>query len=119
MTPSKKKTEVRASHCKSSGYESGGGPGFDSERESVNSLKAVLNDKKITPVNLVDYDEDFVSRLDARQRFCEVRQLQKEQEGLKVELRSAKNRINADPKRWSFDLHVAENLLSDTFLLKL
>ena len=115
MTPSKKKTEVRASHCKSSGYESGGGPGFDSERESVNSLKAVLNDKKITPVNLVDYDEDFVSRLDARQRFCEVRQLQKEQEGLKVELRSAKNRINADPKRWSFDLHVAENLLSDTF----
>ena len=58
----------------------------------------------------VDYDEDFVARLDGRQRFCEVRRLQKEQQGLKVELRSAKNRINADPKRWSFDLHVADNL---------
>jgi hypothetical protein len=114
IVPAKKKVEVRASHCKSSGYESGGGPGFDSERDSVNSLKGVV-DVKQPPVALLDYDEDFVNRLDSRQRFCQVRKLQKEQEGLKVELRSAKSRINADPKRWSFDLHVADNL-TDKFL---
>ena len=57
--------DVRATHCKSSGYESGGGPCFDSERDSVNSLKGVLEEDlsanvKLTmtislmpPVNLV------------------------------------------------------------------
>jgi hypothetical protein len=108
---------VRASHCKSSGYESGGGPGIDSEeKDSVTSVRAVVDEAAglrrpaMPPVNVVDYDEEFVKRLDCRQRFCEVRRLQKQQENLKVELRSAKTRINADPKRWSFDLHVADNL---------
>jgi hypothetical protein len=75
--------------------------------------KLTMSISKLPQVHLVDYDEDFVHRLDGRQRFCEVRRLQKEQQGLKVELRSAKNRINADPKRWSFDLHVADNLTDD------
>ena len=44
--------DVRATHCKSSGYESGGGPGFDSERDSVNSLKGVLEENLSTNVKL-------------------------------------------------------------------
>ena len=38
-----------------------------------------------------------------------MKRLKKRQERLKAELSSAKDRINVDPKRWSYDLHTADS----------
>ena len=62
-------------------------------------------------LKVVDYDESFIDRLDKRWRFDEVRRLRQSQTVLKEELKSAKEMIHADPKRWSFELHVEENLI--------
>ena len=59
---------------------------------------------------ILTYDQEFVDRLDKRWRFDEVRRLRQSQNCLKEELTKAKGRIAADPKRWSFELHVEENL---------
>ena len=136
-SPSQKKN-IRASHCKSSGYESSAG-----ERDSIDSVKGSLephgcnelvemnhggeNTKlqngtdKVTLTkiprrnnvygsSILAYEKDFIERLDKRWRFDEVRRLRQSQNGLKDELSKAKERISADPKRWSFELHVEENL---------
>ena len=60
--------------------------------------------------SILTYDEEFIDRLDKRWRFDEVRRLRQSQNCLKQELTKAKDRIGADPKRWSFELHVEENL---------
>ena len=139
-SPSQKKN-IRASHCKSSGYESSAG-----ERDSIDSAKGGLEGQdgkhsKVYPANaptdesiktnhkidstvltnipkvknmhhssILTYDQDFIDRLDKRWRFDEVRRLRQSQNCLKDELSKAKERIGADPKRWSFELHVEKNL---------
>ena len=107
-------------HCRSSGYESIGLE--DSEQDSLDScsqapLGASLqpeDNQKLKPQQLVgdrsplpilDYDASFISRLDSTWRFQEIKRLKKQQEHLKTELSSAKERINVDPRRWSYDLH--------------
>lgn len=47
-----------------------------------------------------------VRRLDSRWRCGEIRRLRHDQDRLKAEMAAAKGRIGADPKRWSFELHV-------------
>ena len=120
----------RASHRKSSGYESSAGGVDSSERDSVDSLKGITeivtsckgdNTCELTkvyprmsdlvgPPNVVDYDSNFIHRLDERWRLSEARRLQCRQRELKVDLSEAKGRIGADPARWSFELHVAESV---------
>ena len=58
----------------------------------------------------VDYDENFIQRLDERWRLHEVRRLQQQQQELKVDLTQAKTRIGADKSKWSFGLHVADSV---------
>ena len=98
------------SHCKSSGYESI----VDSERSSVDSYQGTINpgDKSRErqrngplDLELVAYDDAFIRRLDDRWRLEEYRRLKRRQERLKAELSSAKSRIGADPRRWSYELH--------------
>ena len=136
-SPSQKKN-IRASHCKSSGYESSAG-----ERDSIDSVKGSLEPhgcNELVEINhggentklqngtdrvtltkiprrnnvygssILTYEKDFIERLDKRWRFDEVRRLRQSQNCLKDELSKAKERISADPKRWSFELHVEENL---------
>ncbi len=114
----------RASHRKSSGYES------SAERDSVDSLKGISeivtsckgdNTCELTrvyprmsdlvgPPKVVDYDSNFIQRLDERWRLAEARRLQHRQKELKTDLAEAKGRIGADPARWSFELHVADSV---------
>ena len=89
------KKRVRASHCKSSGYESSNG-----DRDS-------LEDDVVT-TSILKYDQSFIDRLDKRWRFDEVRRLRHSQATLKRELKDAKDRIHAES--WSFELHVEESL---------
>ena len=118
-------------NCRSSGYES---YGLESERESLDSCQGTLNRSKdrlcsrdrlcsdsvraernnSSPLPILDYDQTFVTRLDSLWRFQEIKRLQKRQELLKTELSSAKERINVDPKRWSFDLHTQSSGLDQT-----
>ena len=70
-----------------------------------------VNSAVFDELKVVDYDETFIDRLDKRWRFDEVRRLRQSQTVLKEELKSAKEMIHADPKRWSFELHVEENLI--------
>ena len=100
---------VSRSHCKSSGYES---IGLESESTSVDSYQGTLNVGKDeasnnpnASVQILQYDETTVDRMDRHWRFEEIKRLKKKQEHLKGELLSAKSRINSDPDRWSYELH--------------
>ena len=73
-------------------------------------LTKIPKEKNSCNSSILTYDQDFIERLDKRWRFDEVRRLRQSQNCLKNELAKAKERIGADPKRWSFELHVEENL---------
>lgn len=111
--------KLSRANCRSSGYES---IGLESERESLHSYQGTLNHtyetlspkRTASPLPILEYDKTFVSRLDSLWRFQEIKRLQKQQEQLKVELSSAKERINVDQKRWSYDLHTQESGLDQT-----
>ena len=103
------KGEKRALHCKSSGYES-----FGLEQESTSERDSIDSPTKPeanggggkSAVEVVPYEEDFVKRLDTRGRFCQVKELKQTQEQLKLEMQKAKERIAADPNKWSYELHL-------------
>ena len=120
---------VSRTQCRSSGYES---IGLESERDSLDSCQGALNSQvnipsstsepisvtkqrnNPSPITIIDYDQTFVQRLDCLWRFQEIKRLKKQQEQLKGELSSAKDRINVDPKRWSYDLHTKDSGLDHT-----
>ena len=129
------------SHCKSSGYESSAGErdSIDSVKGSLEphgcnepveinhggentklqngidkvTLTKIPRRNNVYGSSILTYEKDFIERLDKRWRFDEVRRLRQSQNCLKDELSRAKERIAADPKRWSFELHVEENLSND------
>ena len=119
---------VSRTQCRSSGYES---IGLESERDSLDSCQGALQaniassssdrvsvkkqrNNNPSPIPIIDYDQSFVQRLDCLWRFQEIKRLKKQQEQLKGELSSAKDRINVDPKRWSYDLHTKDSGLDHT-----
>ena len=81
---------------------------MDPVKEEQLTVNTELFDSEI---KIVEYDESFIERLDKRWRFDEVRRLRHSQATLKQELTSAKDMIYADPRRWSFELHVEKNLI--------
>ena len=109
------------SHCKSSGYESIGLESLESESTSVDSCHATLNNVKEgednlgpSSVQILQYDENTVDRMDRHWRFEEIKRLKKKQQHLKGELFCAKSRINSDPGKWSYELHTEESGLEPT-----
>ncbi|XP_059091556.1 uncharacterized protein LOC131887076 [Tigriopus californicus] len=111
-------------HCKSSGYES---VGLESERDSIESPtignKTLLDHPsptkaltflqfKLPPLRLVQYGEEYVKRLDCRARFNQFQKLKSEQRALKRQMSQAKSRLGADPRRWSYELHLEDSVVS-------
>ncbi len=89
----------RAEHCQSSGYESCFGVEAD-ERPPAEDAKIVeltlgrgLN--YLEPLELQSYTDDRVSRMDSRWRCDAVKAIRKEQESLKEEMATAKERIGS------------------------
>ena len=83
------------------------------EKKTV-TLTTTSSFKQLTKSPILNYDQAHIDRLDKRWRFDEVRRLRQSQNCLKEELTKAKERIGADPKRWSFELHVEENLSNNS-----
>ena len=106
----------RGSQRKSSGYESSAGGVDSSERDSIDSLKALEPTEQpqkksivgLEPLPVIKYEESFIQKLDERWRSLEVRRLQQQQTQLKDELKEAKDRIKAS--KWTFGLHVADSV---------
>ena len=120
---------VRAKHCKSSGYESYGLEG--SERDSLESptyaVSPVCEEPKeqttcltlskdlgqLPPLPILQYGHDYVRKLDGRWRCDQYLRLKAAQEKLKNEMFRAKSNIGSDPKRWSYELHVEDNFFAN------
>ena len=113
----KNSEKLRAKHCRSSGYESSLADSIESpdKDKEGNLVELTLNENlgKIEPLPVLKYGSDYIKRLDAMNRVTEVKTLKKKQEILKEEMTKAKDRIGADPKRWSFELHVEDSGFDD------
>jgi hypothetical protein len=104
------KVQQRAEHCQSSGYESCFGveieaeakrrDGEEGDRRGEELVELTLGQclNSMAPMRLANYSGDQVGRMDSRWRCDQVKLLRRQQEALKVELSSAKDRIGAGAK---------------------
>ncbi len=126
-SPSQQHRRKSNKHCRSSGYESSAADSLDSPISNAaiaNNLQPASeepesssssNNEQLTlckelgtlpPLCLVRYEDEDVGRMDVRWRQEQVLLIRHEQERLKAEMDAAKSRINSDPGRWSYELHV-------------
>ena len=112
--------QKRAKHC-SSGYESSLPESIESPTAAdgkspditLKPIELTFTYPTLEPLPVVSYNDKVVDRLDARWRSEHVKVMKKHQEVLKQEMADAKDRIGADRKKWSYELHVEASGIKD------